>query len=106
MAEAVNKGIARAQGVIAGIQSSDDVYYPGAIGLAAAEFMRDPAVGMVYGESGAIDEQDKLLWRSSWAPYSLENFLLRITRVPQASAFFRTALARDDQGLGRSLLRY
>jgi glycosyltransferase involved in cell wall biosynthesis len=98
VAEAVNKGITRAQGEIAGIQSSDDVYYPGAISLAAAAFARDPSVGMVYGESGAIDEEDRLLWRSNWAPYSLENFLLRITRVPQASAFFRTALARELDG--------
>jgi glycosyltransferase involved in cell wall biosynthesis len=98
VAEAVNKGIARAAGAIAGIQSSDDVYYPGAISLAAREFERDPAVGLVYGESGAIDEQDRLLWRSYWQPYSLENFLLRITRVPQASAFFRTALARELGG--------
>ena len=50
--EAVNKGFARARGVIGGIQSSDDFYLPGAIGagvlmLMASLVTEGTHVGMV-----------------------------------------------------------
>lgn len=98
VAHAVNKGFAEARGALVGIQSSDDVYYPGAIRLAVETFRARPELGLVYGDSGAIDADDRLLWQSRWAPFSIENFLLGTSKIPQASAFFRLDLARELQG--------
>ena len=98
VAHAVNKGLQAARGVIAGIQSSDDVYYDGAIRLAVETFQARPELGLVYGDSGAIDEHDRLLWRSHWASFSIENFLIGTSKIPQASAFFRLDLALELQG--------
>ncbi len=98
VAHAVNKGLAAARGTLVGIQSSDDIYYAGAIRLAVETFRRQPELGLVYGDSGAIDVHDHLLWRSHWAPFSIEKFLLGTSKIPQASAFFRLDLARELQG--------
>lgn len=98
VAHAVNKGLLAARGVFAGIQSSDDVYYAGAIRMAVDTFRQHPELGLVYGDSGAIDTDDRLLWRSHWAPHSIEAFLLGTSKIPQASAFFRLDLARELGG--------
>src|SRR5258707_75495 len=53
--DAVNKGLARATGDIIGIQSSDDLYLPGALSIAAAELLEDPELVLVYGDVEYID---------------------------------------------------
>jgi glycosyltransferase involved in cell wall biosynthesis len=98
VAEAVNKGFRLAKGEIAGIQSSDDGYLPGAVSEAVKHFGESPELGIVYGDLVYVDAGGKELRRSQTAPYSLENFLSTRTLILQPAAFFRLALARSVGG--------
>ncbi|MBI3866663.1 MAG: glycosyltransferase [Planctomycetia bacterium] len=90
--EAVNKGLAAAQGDILAIQSSDDCYTTGAIARAVREFAENPRVGLIYGDTVKIDEHGNDLSRQRIGAYSLENLFLLKTWIPQPSAFFRREL--------------
>lgn len=99
VAEAVNKGLARAQGLYAGIQSSDDVYRPGAVTEAMVEFERHPALGIVCGDMEIVDEAGRMLTLSGCRlPFTMARFLSRSTLIHQSSAFFRLDLARHLGG--------
>lgn len=93
VADAVNKGLARARGTIAGIQSSDDYYLPGAVEAVVGEFA-DESVGLVYGDVQKVDVGGGEIVRTQLPGFSLERFLAKITWIPQPAAFFRLSLAR------------
>lgn len=97
-ADAVNKGLAMAKGTIAGIQSSDDTYLPGAIGAAVAAFTDHPDLGIVYGDATVVDQDGVPLATTSYLPFSLRRFLCGSTFILQSSAFFRPELARQLGG--------
>ena len=96
--EAVNKGFARARGVIGGIQSSDDFYLPGAISAGVAALLGDPTLAFVYGDISTIDAEGRELASSTLRPWSLQGVLLMDTWVPQPSTFFRMDLAQSLGG--------
>lgn len=96
--EAVNKGLSLATGTIAGIQSSDDLYYGGAVSAAVSAFQSGPDIGLVYGESDRIDPSGAVLARNRSGPYSLNRLLCRATYVPQNAAFFDIRRARELRG--------
>lgn len=99
VADAVNKGLARARGAIAGIQSSDDLYRPGAIAEAVAILQREPDVGLVCADMDIVDEHARFrMLAPSRAAFTPERFLSRATIIHQSSTFFRTALAREAGG--------
>lgn len=87
--DAVNKGFAKATGDIVGIQSSDDCYLPGALEQVVAVFQQKPDTALVYGDTVKIDADGNELLRYRIGPWSLENFFLLKTWIPQPSAFFR-----------------
>lgn len=103
--DAVNKGFARARGVIAGIQSSDDFYLPGAIRAGVEALLAEPALGFVYGDTAKVDAEGRELSHTQLAPYSLEGVLTMETWIPQPSTFFRLDLARS-LGFWRELAPY
>lgn len=94
VADAVNKGIARAGGEIIAIQSSDDLYKPGAISIAVEALERTTA-GLVYGDMEFIDPQSKAGGRTELRPFDLAEYAGKVTYIPQPAAFFRAAAARD-----------
>jgi glycosyltransferase involved in cell wall biosynthesis len=96
--DAVNKGLSRARGEIAGIQSSDDSYLPDAISTAVGVFDLDPKVGVVYGDVRKTDEQGRELMTTRLPAFSLVSFLSKTTWIPQCSAFFRLKLATEFGG--------
>lgn len=96
--EAVNKGFARARGVIGGIQSSDDFYLPGAINAGVAALLDDPALAFVYGDIAKVDAEGRELSRSQLGPYSLEGVLVKDTTILQPATFFRMDLAKSLGG--------
>ncbi|HUP91357.1 MAG TPA: glycosyltransferase family 2 protein [Solimonas sp.] len=99
VADAVNKGLALARGELAGIQSSDDVYRPGAVREAVAILQQQADVGVVCGDAEIVDEGGRhLLLAPSRLPFSMTTFLSRNTVIHQSSAFFRLQLARDAGG--------
>lgn len=96
--EAVNKGFALAKGEIAGIQSSDDGYLPGAISAAVEVFQKNPDLGLVYGDWIYVDADGNEQRRFKTRPYSLIDFLCCNTLIMQPATFFRLQLARDVGG--------
>ena len=90
--DAVNKGFKLVKGDIVGIQSSDDTYLPGAIQIAVEHFQKDPSTGLVYGDTVKIDADGIEISRHSIGEFSLQNFLLFRTWIPQPSTFFRREL--------------
>lgn len=97
--DAVNKGLARASGPYAGIQSSDDIYLPGAISSAVGALGAHSEVDIVYGDAYVMNEGGQLAPEyHRWAPYTLENLLCRATFIFQNSAFFRLDAARAVGG--------
>jgi glycosyltransferase involved in cell wall biosynthesis len=96
--DAVNKGLSRARGEIAGIQSSDDAYLPGALSTAVEILRHFPEVGIVYGDVRKTDEEGRELSTTHLPPFSLVAFLTKQTWIPQCSAFFRLKLAAEFGG--------
>jgi glycosyltransferase involved in cell wall biosynthesis len=101
--DAVNKGLARAGGEILAIQSSDDVYLPGAIRAAVAAMADHPEAAIVYGDVEYIDENSQTKGRENLAPFNLKHYLGRFTYIPQPSAFFRAAMSREVGGWRREV---
>jgi glycosyltransferase involved in cell wall biosynthesis len=100
--DAVNKGLREARGAIIAIQSSDDLYVPGAIAAAVEALERDASLGLVYGDIEHIDEQSRVTGRSHLPPFAFHEYLGKLTYIPQPAAFFRreayeaTGSWRDD----------
>ena len=81
--DAVNKGLTRARGEIIAIQSSDDLYVPGALASAVDALSEDPKLALVYGS------------RTSLPPFSLVEYVGKLTYIPQPAAFFRAWVMRS-----------
>jgi glycosyltransferase involved in cell wall biosynthesis len=86
--DAVNKGLARARGELVAIQSSDDVYVPGALSAAVSAFLETPGLGLVYGDVEYIDAESRSRGRTQLPPFSLHDYVGKLTYIPQPAAFF------------------
>lgn len=96
--DAVNKGLEKANGEIIAIQSSDDLYLPGAI-TAAAEFLREHSdVSLVYGDVELINERSEVVGRDILQQFDLKHYLGRFSYIPQPSAFFRAEIVNELGG--------
>ncbi len=96
--DAVNKGLREAKGEIVAIQSSDDVYLPGAVRTAVDAFAADRELALVFGDIEHIDSESRPGGRSSLPPFGLLPYLAKLTYIPQPAAFFRAAAAREVGG--------
>ena len=93
-AEAINKGISRAQGEIIAWLNSDDYYLPGAISSAVKIFEENPDAVLVYGDMLAVDENGQTTNLMKYGQSSLTD-LLCFQIIGQPSVFFRKdALAK------------
>jgi glycosyltransferase involved in cell wall biosynthesis len=88
VADAVNKGIGMARGVVCGIQSSDDTYRSGAIAHAVRVLEKNENVALVYADTVKVDQHGNEISRSSCKAFSMTNFLSKRTLVLQPAAFF------------------
>ncbi len=100
-AEAINKGMKRAQGEIVGWLNSDDVYLPGAIAGAAVAFAAHPEAVMVYGDTQAVDERDRILNILHYRQLSLDD-LLCFQIIGQPAVFMRRSAFLAAGGLDTS----
>jgi glycosyltransferase involved in cell wall biosynthesis len=89
--DAVNTGFARASGAILSVQSSDDVFVPGAVSAAVAAFAAEPGLGLVYGDVEHIDEGSRVTGADVQGPFDFAAYLGRLQYVPQPGAFFTRA---------------
>jgi glycosyltransferase involved in cell wall biosynthesis len=93
-ADAVNKGLAMATGEVCGIQSTDDLYLPGAVSTVAEAFERHADAQMVYGNVNVINGNDEFVSETIVPEFSWESWFGITLCVPQSSIFFKTDLAR------------
>ena len=94
--DAVNKGLALARGEIVAIQSSDDVYVPGAFSSVMAAF--DGGAALIYGDVEYIDAQSRVTGRSQLATFDVYEYAGKLTFIPQPAAFFTAAAMRAAGG--------
>jgi glycosyltransferase involved in cell wall biosynthesis len=96
--DAVNKGLEKANGEIIAIQSSDDVYLPGAITAAVGFLTEHSDVALVYGDVELINERSEVVGRDILQQFNLKHYLGRFSYIPQPSAFFRALLVKEIGG--------
>ncbi len=103
-AEAINKGLNRAQGEIVAWLNSDDLYLPGIVSGAVAALQADPRLGMVFGDAITIDVEGQPLNRLSFGDYSLKE-LMGFRIICQPAVFMRRAvLEQARQGPNKDAL--
>ncbi len=90
--DAINKGFNMAKGEIFAWLNSDDVYKPGAIAEAVEYMMRNPDVGMVYGDADFIDDEGKWIGKFPAALTDYVRLRRGYVHIPQQSTFFRSRL--------------
>lgn len=103
--DAVNKGLARAGGDILSIQSSDDLFLPGAVSAAADALHAAPDAGLVYGDVELIDENSRVIGVDLQPEFDLAEYLCRFQYVPQPGTFF-TRRAMETAGGWRDSVSY
>lgn len=97
-AEAINKGMARAQGEIVAWLNSDDLYLPGAVNQAVVALQQNPQAGMVFGDAITIDGEGRLLNLLTFQDWGLKDFIgFRI--ICQPAVFMRRELYEQVNGL-------
>ncbi|HUR41098.1 MAG TPA: glycosyltransferase [Verrucomicrobiae bacterium] len=97
-ADAVNKALKLARGEVAAIQSSDDLYTPGAFEPVMRVFRERRDCGLVIGDYQGIDEAGTVLYTEKMPDFSWEAYFARSFAIPQSSIFFRTTLGREVGG--------
>jgi len=97
-ADAINKGMARANGEILAWLNSDDYYLPKTISAAMKVFEENPDVVMLYGDMLAVDEQGKTINVLKYKQLSLED-LLCFQIIGQPAVFFRREAYEKTGGL-------
>jgi glycosyltransferase involved in cell wall biosynthesis len=95
ISSALNKGLAMATGDIIGVNGDDDYYEPGTFEIVAAEFERDPTVGIVSGNCDHI-RNDGTVWLTLKAGFTNRRDLIEYWNhwassvfLPAPSTFFR-----------------
>jgi glycosyltransferase involved in cell wall biosynthesis len=92
---AINKGFARANGEILAWLNSDDTYEPGAISAAVDFLMKNPDVGLVYGDCNVIDENGQKYGAFNAAQTDLEKLQRGYVHIPQQASFWRADLWKE-----------
>jgi glycosyltransferase involved in cell wall biosynthesis len=89
VADAVNKALARACGEILTIQSSDDVFLPGAVRAAVEALNARSDAALAYGDVELIDADSRKLGEDRQGAFDLAQYLGRFQYIPQPGTFFR-----------------
>lgn len=95
ISDALNKALALTTGDVIGVNGDDDFYEPGVFEIVAAEFNRDPEVGVVSGNCNHINNNGALEFASK-AAFSGRRDLIEFWKnwgrsvfLPAPSTFFR-----------------
>ncbi|HIE24970.1 MAG TPA: glycosyltransferase [Anaerolineales bacterium] len=93
--DAIDKGFARANGQILAWLNSDDTYEPGAISAAVDFLMKNPKVGLVYGDCNLIDEKGLKFGEFNAAQTDLSKLQRGYVHIPQQASFWRAELWKE-----------
>jgi glycosyltransferase involved in cell wall biosynthesis len=96
--DAINKGLARANGDIVAWLNSDDYYLPNAISNAVKVFEGIPGLVMAYGDMLAVNELGLTINTLKYKQLSLED-LLCFQIIGQPAVFFRREAFEKTGGL-------
>ena len=97
-AEAINKGMARAQGEIVAWLNSDDTYLPGVVSAAVKAFDANPEAVLVYADMLAVNERGQTTNKLKVQQLTLED-LLCFQIIGQPAVFMRRAAFEHAGGL-------
>jgi glycosyltransferase involved in cell wall biosynthesis len=89
--DAVNKAIARSRGEILTVQSSDDLFLPGAVTAAVQALRSQPEAALAYGDVELIDAASARIGEDRQGPFDFARYIGRLQYIPQPGAFFRRA---------------
>ena len=101
-AEAINRGLARAESEILGYLNSDDVLLPGALRAVAEAFASDPELVLVYGQALFIDAEGRPLGRCPTQAWDVGR-LADLCYVTQPAAFWRREVLSEIGPFDESL---
>lgn len=96
--DAVNKGLTRARGDLITIQSSDDVFVPGAISAAVAALQANPSAALAYGDVEHINANSVVIGADVQGEFDLAEYLGRLMYVPQPGTVFTRAVLSTVSG--------
>jgi glycosyltransferase involved in cell wall biosynthesis len=102
-AHAINKGFRLAKGEIQAWLNSDDVYHPGAVEQAVSLLLKNPQVGMVYGDTDLINESDQVIGQYDAKQTNYRRLMQGYSNIPQPAAFWRAKLWSQFGPLDTSL---
>jgi glycosyltransferase involved in cell wall biosynthesis len=95
-ADAINRGLSRANGEVLGYLNSDDVLLPGALAAVGEAFASDPELVFVWGRASYLDEAGSPVSRYLVRRDAIER-LADACFIAQPAAFFRRQV-RDEIG--------
>jgi glycosyltransferase involved in cell wall biosynthesis len=97
-ASAINKGMEKARGEIVAWLNSDDLYLPGAVSRAVAEFQSHPQLGLVFGNAVTIDAGGSPIKELIFPDWQLED-LIGFRIICQPAVFMARELYEQVAGL-------
>ena len=97
-ASAINKGMEKARGEIVAWLNSDDLYLPGAVSRAVAEFQSHPQLGLVFGNAVTIDAGGCPIKELIFPDWQLED-LIGFRIICQPAVFMARELYEQVAGL-------
>jgi len=96
--DAINKGLKRARGEILTIQSSDDIFLPGAISASVDALTGKTQAGLVYGDVKLIDANSAITGEDVQGEFDLAEYLGRFMYIPQpGTCFTRSAMEQAGE---------
>lgn len=87
--DAMNKGIARAQGDVIVILNADDCFRPGALRAVAEAFQRNPSWDALFGDVVFIDSDGREIYRRQEAGYDYKILLFGVDYICHQTLFVR-----------------
>ncbi len=104
-AQAINKGVSKATGMIVGVLHSNDLYMPGVLHHVAQTMETDNGLNWVVGDARLIDEYDEPVHiEHASTPESFCSFLMHDSGLlPSGSSFFRHSALQFVGPLDESL---
>jgi hypothetical protein len=99
-ADAINKGLLRAQGEVVAWLNSDDLYLPNAISEGAATLTADSGLGLVFGDAITIDSHGRPLNKLAFGDWNLSD-LMRFRIICQPAVFMRRSFIEQVDYLAK-----